>query len=304
MDISIVIPVLNRRALIRRTIESIRRSPLWPLPVIIVDNGSTDGTLELLKQYAQQLPQISVVEETERGAAAARNRGLEAVTTTWVYFFDSDDQFQDLPHEWGDNADLITFPTSQNVDGRISVRAYSAVTDPAIQILNGMLNTISMIFRTTWLRRIGGWNTGCRIWDDWELGTRALLAGPRHQWLTGKPYQCASVHADSITGSNFSSRYRQLLDTLTIVADECSVRDDMTGKRCMRALMLRTFILSGRLQYEGDRKASDACRKFIEEHFPKERSRLAGRCLEFYASCGGRGAWRIAVFILNKSKMK
>lgn len=304
MDLSIVIPVLNRRALIRRTIESIRRSPLWPLPVIVVDNGSTDGTLELLEQYSQELPQISVIGEPVRGAAAARNRGLEAVTTPWVYFFDSDDQFQDLPHEWDDNMDLISFPTCQDVDGKVSVRAYNAVSDPAVQILNGMLNTISMIFRTAWLRKIGGWNTGCTIWDDWELGIRALLASPRHQWLTGQPYQCASVHADSITGPNFSSRYRQLLATMAIVADECAAHDDNTGRRCQKALLLRTFILSGRLQYEGDRKASDACRKFIEEHFPGRNSRVSGRALEFYTSCGGRGAWRMALFILNKSKRK
>ena len=93
MDITIVIPVYNRRGLIKRTLESIRRSPVSGVPVIVVDNGSTDGTLELLNEYSAAYPSITIAQEPVRSAAAARNKGLSLVKTTWVYFFDSDDEF-------------------------------------------------------------------------------------------------------------------------------------------------------------------------------------------------------------------
>ena len=162
MDITIVIPVYNRKALLKHTLESIMRSPMAGVPVIVVDNGSTDGTRDMVSAFCQSHPNVTLATEPERSAAAARNKGLSMVTTAWVYFFDSDDEFEDIPHRWDETAQLIAFPTRQKVEGKVSVRAYKPVCDPAVQILSSMLNTISMIFRTSWLKEIGGWNTACR----------------------------------------------------------------------------------------------------------------------------------------------
>ena len=303
MDITIVIPVYNRRTLIKRTLESIRRSPVGDVPVIVVDNGSTDGTLELLQEYSAAHPQVSIAHEPVRGAATARNKGLSLVTTTWVYFFDSDDEFEDIPHSWNNDSDLIAFPTRQSIEGKTTVRAYCESSDPAVHILNGMLNTISMIFRTTWLTKAGGWNEKCRIWDDWELGARALMASPRMQWITSKPYHTAHIHADSITGPSFKSRYKLQLEAIDQVLNDTEQADTDARTKCLKALMLRTYIISGQLLYEGDRKASVECRQFIIDKFGKDLSgaRL-GRFLEFYTSYGLRGAWRIALRNIIKAK--
>ncbi len=303
MDLTIVIPVLNRRGLVRRTIESIRRSPIWPVSIIAVDNGSTDGTLEALEQYAGECSWISVLHEPSPGAAAARNRGLAAVTTTWVYFFDSDDLFEDLPHEWKTDVDMVAFPTRQKVNDRETVRAYRPVSDPAVHILNSMLNTISMIFRTSWLRGTGGWNPSCRIWDDWELGLRALLARPRLQWITARSYHCTSVSQDSITGPSLRSGIGRGLDCMKIALDECASAPVEMRSRCLEALKLRVLILSGKLLHEGDKDASRACRDFISGNsrlFGK--TGLKGKILEFYSSLGGRGAWKMALASLKKEK--
>lgn len=188
MDITIVIPVYNRKALLKHTLDSIMRSPCAGAPVIVVDNGSTDGTDKFLEAYCESHPTVTAASEPVRSAATARNKGLSLVRTTWVYFFDSDDEFEDIPHDWDSSAQLVAFPTRQKVESKVTIRAYKPVADPAVQILNGMLNTISMIFRTAWLKEIGGWNTACPVWDDWELGTRALIAEPRLQWITTKAY--------------------------------------------------------------------------------------------------------------------
>ncbi|MBO7114400.1 MAG: glycosyltransferase family 2 protein [Bacteroidaceae bacterium] len=304
MDLTIVIPSYNRKALLRHTLSSIKRSPVAGVPIVVVDNASTDGTAEFLESYCSQNPDIRSVFEPNRNAAAARNRGLSMVSTRWVYFFDSDDEFEDIPHEWDDKAQLIAFPTRQKVEGKVSVRAYKPVSDPAVQILNSMLNTISMIFRTSWLKGIGGWNTDCHIWDDWELGCRALMASPSMQWITGKAYHTIKVHPDSLTGPNFSSRYKPQLDTIRQVLDDIHNTDTPDAARCRKALMLRTYILSGKLLHEGERKGSALCRTFIDESFgARPDGWILGRILEQYTAMGGRGAWRLAIWKMKRKSV-
>lgn len=303
MDITIVIPVYNRKALLKHTLDSIMRSPCAGAPVIVVDNGSTDGTDKFLEAYCESHPTVTAASEPVRSAATARNKGLSLVRTTWVYFFDSDDEFEDIPHDWDSSAQLVAFPTRQKVESKVTIRAYKPVADPAVQILNGMLNTISMIFRTAWLKEIGGWSTACTVWDDWELGTRALIAEPRLQWITTKAYHTVKVHSDSLTGPSFKSRYKLQLEAIGQAATDTDRADTHTAVRCRKALMLRTFILSGKLLYEGDKKASAQCRDFITEQFGKRPEGIGfGRFLEQYSALGLRGAWELAVRYMTSKK--
>ena len=303
MDITIVIPVYNRKALLKHTLDSIMRSPCAGAPGIVVDNGSTDGTDKFLEAYCESHPTVTAASEPVRSAATARNKGLSLVRTTWVYFFDSDDEFEDIPHDWDSSAQLVAFPTRQKVESKFTIRAYKPVSDPAVQILNGMLNTISMIFRTAWLKEIGGWNTACPVWDDWELGTRALIAEPRLQWITTKAYHTVKVHSDSLTGPSFKSRYKLQLEAIGQAATDTDRADTHTAVRCRKALMLRTFILSGKLLYEGDKKASAQCRDFITEQFGKRPEGIGfGRFLEQYSALGLRGAWELAVRYMTSKK--
>ena len=303
MDITIVIPTYNRKALLKHTLGSILSSPMNGVPIIVIDNGSTDGTTDFLQDYTAQHPTVTYSVENHRGAASARNKGLSLVKTTWVYFFDSDDEFDDIPHNWDITADMIAFPTRQKVEDRISIRAYKPVDDPAIQILNGMLSTQSMIFRTSWLKEIGAWNISCSVWNDWELGIRALLAHPRLQWITDKAYHAINVHSDSLTGPSFRSRYKLQLEAIAQVLLCINNADTHNAARCRKALMLRTYILSGKLLYEGDKKASAQCRDFIKNNFDKKTSGTAfGLFLEQYTAMGGRGAWKIAVWHITRKR--
>ena len=303
MDITIVIPVYNRKALLKHTLDSIMRSPCAGIPVIVVDNGSTDGTDKFLETYSGAHPTVTVATEPVRSAAAARNKGLSLVSTTWVYFFDSDDEFEDIPNNWDKSVDLVVFPTRQKVESKVKVRAYRPVADPAIQILNGMLNTISMIFRTSWLKQIGGWNTACPVWDDWELGTRALLAKPRMQWITSKAYHTVKVHSDSLTGPSFKSRYKLQLEAIGQAIKDTEKADKHTAKRCQKALLLRIFILSGKLLHEGDKNGSFDCRDFIDYNLGVlPPGTIFGRFLEQYTAMGLRGAWKMAVWYMTRKK--
>jgi glycosyltransferase involved in cell wall biosynthesis len=86
---SVVIPTYNRAGFIIKTLNTILEQDFQDFEVIVVDDGSTDNTLELLKEINDHRLSIVSIKNSER--AAARNRGAEAATGTYVNFFDSDD---------------------------------------------------------------------------------------------------------------------------------------------------------------------------------------------------------------------
>jgi glycosyltransferase involved in cell wall biosynthesis len=86
--ISVVIPSFNNAPFIRHAIESALSQSLTPLEVIIVDDGSTDHTADVLRQFHDQ---IIVVTQQNSGPAVARNSGIAVARGEWVAFLDGDD---------------------------------------------------------------------------------------------------------------------------------------------------------------------------------------------------------------------
>src|ERR1700716_3420210 len=87
--VSVIIPCRNAAAWLADSIESCLGQTWSDLEVIVVDNGSTDGSLALARSY--QLQSIKVLECARRGASAARNAGLEQARGAFIQFLDADD---------------------------------------------------------------------------------------------------------------------------------------------------------------------------------------------------------------------
>ena len=86
--ISIIIPTLNRIKYLPRALDSALNQTYKASEIIVVDNGSSDGTLELLKE---KYPLIRLLEEKKVGVSAARNKGIISSNFDWVALLDSDD---------------------------------------------------------------------------------------------------------------------------------------------------------------------------------------------------------------------
>lgn len=95
MLLSIIIPCYNSGRFIRRSIEMLLRQGLSDCELILVNDGSTDDTLSLLREYERAYPDISVIDQENQGVSVARNKGLEAAKGEYVYFLDSDDTLTD-----------------------------------------------------------------------------------------------------------------------------------------------------------------------------------------------------------------
>lgn len=94
--VSVIIPVYNRLNLLPDCVRSLKWQSYQDLQIILIDDGSTDGTLELCKQYASEDSRFTVIAASHGGVSAARNLGLEAATGEFVLFVDSDDMIH--PH--------------------------------------------------------------------------------------------------------------------------------------------------------------------------------------------------------------
>jgi glycosyltransferase involved in cell wall biosynthesis len=91
MKVSVVVPLYNKAAYIRRTLDSILAQTHSDFEIIVVDDGSTDDGPQVVRQYSD--PRIRLVSQENRGLAAARNRGVAESQTEWVAFLDADDEW-------------------------------------------------------------------------------------------------------------------------------------------------------------------------------------------------------------------
>lgn len=90
--VSVIIPLYNAKNYINRGLEELAKQTFRDFEIILVDDGSTDGTAELCDAEAMNNPQICVLHKANGGAGSARNAGLEIAQGEYVYFFDIDDQ--------------------------------------------------------------------------------------------------------------------------------------------------------------------------------------------------------------------
>ena len=87
--VSVVIPAFNAARVIARAVHSVLEQDWQPIEVIVVDDGSTDGTVEAVE--ALGAPELRVIRQANTGAAAARNRGIRESRGAFVAFLDADD---------------------------------------------------------------------------------------------------------------------------------------------------------------------------------------------------------------------
>lgn len=97
MKLTVIIPVYNGREQIRRCLESLERQSFQDFRVLIVDDGSTDGTDQVIREYAAEHLQnrIELIRQENQGAAPARNEGISRTETLYLTFMDQDDYAED-----------------------------------------------------------------------------------------------------------------------------------------------------------------------------------------------------------------
>lgn len=91
IKVSVIVPIYNARDFLRPALDSVISQTLKEIEIICVDDGSTDSSLEILKEYQEKDDRIRIVTETNAGPALARNNGMRRSRGEYIAFLDADD---------------------------------------------------------------------------------------------------------------------------------------------------------------------------------------------------------------------
>lgn len=108
--LSVIIPVYNSSSTLRRCIDSVLSQNVSDMEIILVDDGSVDGSSDLCDSLASDTPFIRVIHRPNGGLSEARNTGIEAAQGTWITFIDSDDAL--APDTLNGNLDIAVSDSS------------------------------------------------------------------------------------------------------------------------------------------------------------------------------------------------
>ena len=179
--VTICIPCFNAERWIAEAVRS-ALGQTWPdIEVIVVDDGSTDGSLEALREFGAA---IRVLRGEHRGGNAARNLAWRSGTGEWFQFLDADDYL--LPEkiarqfEEAGPGDVIFSPVWEEKDGQRTVSKIDAAQDiHALWLSWQFPQTGGCLWSKSALERIGGWNEAVPCCQDPELYLRGVQAGLR-----------------------------------------------------------------------------------------------------------------------------
>ncbi len=194
--VSVIVPARDAEATIEDQLAALARQDYagaWEL--VVVDNGSRDGTASVVRSWAEQLPRLHLVSVARGGGAAvARNVGVAASHGDFLAFCDADDVVSD---HWltalvtaGRESDMVSGTLDLGALNDDLVRAWRVQgiaadhLPPGLRFLPSPYGGNCAIWRST-LAHVGGWNADYRVLEDTELGWRVQLASYRLSFAPG-----------------------------------------------------------------------------------------------------------------------
>ena len=136
--ISVIVPIYNREKTLDVCIKGILASKYKNIELILVDDGSKDGSLEVCKKYAQADSRVVVVAQPNKGVSAARNTGIRHSNGEWISFIDSDDTVLSTYYE-----NLVLNGDLENVDMTLVDRCMGILNDGVAEQLYKQDSTIT-----------------------------------------------------------------------------------------------------------------------------------------------------------------
>ena len=180
MKISVVIPTFNRISLVARAIDSVLKQSLNPYEIIVVDDGSDDGTSEMIQNKYKS---IKLIQQQNNGVSAARNKGIKHAKGDWIGLLDSDDEWTEKKLE--NQADrLIKTPeydfchtneiwirNGVRVNQRKKHEKYGGyIFDKCLDICR--ISPSSVLFRKNILDHVGWFDDQLPVCEDYDLWLR------------------------------------------------------------------------------------------------------------------------------------
>jgi glycosyltransferase involved in cell wall biosynthesis len=241
MRLSAVVPLFNKEATIARCLGAIFAQSRVPDEVIVVDDGSTDGSAAIVRGFAR--PGLTLLRQPNAGVSAARNRGIAAASGDLVLLCDADDEW--LPdhaatllaaHRAAPGHDLYTTLHAVRAGGaEVAPRHVAGADYLAAQLRGrGMIHSSSVAIRRAGWARFAGFPVGVRSGEDHAVWRAIDRAGPirfvdRCTVIVHKaPAAAAAGRGDAIPAAY----------------DDAALLADPRGRRYLRRHMRRRLLVA------------------------------------------------------------
>ena len=268
--LSFIIPAYNAAPYLKECLDSIERLDMQGrgYEVIVVDDGSTDGTAEFLRGYGMGRSEMVVVSQANRGLSAARNAGIRMAKGKYICFVDADDRlamaqipFQKLEQEDTDivgvNLLQIDFHGHRSLYRRY-VPVYNRMYAPARSFMCGRNLSpcvVGYFWRTAFLRESGLSFVEGMYHEDEDFTPRAFLLARTFMALKVDWYERVLRPESITTTTNKERQQRKLLDMVAALRHlESLAQTDVEVRAC--------------LQYKLDYLAVDTLRILLRQHHP------------------------------------
>lgn len=238
--VSVIVPVYNRAHLVSETIESILAQTWDPLEIILINDGSTDESLAILRDYERRFPEkIRVCDQPNQGQIVARNNGIKASKGDYIAFLDSDDLWVEDKLErqmplFEEGVGLVYSGTEiMDEEGR-TIRQ-----EPADKTMSGdiyapllvknRMTGGTVVVSAQALNRVGVFSTDFKAAENWDLWLR--ICKEYSARVVPSPLTRYRLH-----DSNMSGDAQLMLGAkLQIMEKHCDLQSDNTAiARCSR----------------------------------------------------------------------
>jgi len=206
--VSVIIPTYNRADLLPAAIESVFGQTFSDWELIVIDDGSTDNTAEIIRPLLLET-RLRYVPEPNRGRSTARNDGARLALGQWLVFLDSDDCFlpNTLTAHWA--------AVSEQPDVAMTIGGYEFMggqgqrlgerrpwEKSSLALPNWVFNCLSMpgavMIQLDWFERVHGFDESLHMSEDWDLFLRLAQAGGTMCWTPTMVCQYRQHQGNSI----------------------------------------------------------------------------------------------------------
>ena len=277
---SVIMPVYNHAAYVGEAVGSVRGQSLADWELIIVDDGSTDGSAEVAAEAAGGDERISLLRQANAGPAGARNAGVARARGEWLAFLDSDDVW--YPDALAGYAQAIAAHPDERffhgyrhrlgADGTVTELAgqfQDAPTGPAELFDRMFLSHLCVCYRRELLDAVGGYDESLRSCEDYEL---YLRIGLRTRFVPlGRATGLRRRHGTNISRQTGHSRYLEAEVLRRFVARQGG--SEAVGPEQVRRRLARLYYAAGRQYFKARCFAKSA--RALSESLRRRRSAKA-----------------------------
>ena len=215
---SVLVSFFNAEETVGEAIESVQAQTCADWELIAIDDGSTDGSSEVVARYAAADPRIRLIRRTNGGCPAARNTGIDAAQGRYCALLDADDIWlpgklqRQLPYlvdrtvVYSDGfveEDGQRYPYSRRIDLPNGVYPSGDVFDSLLE--GNFVPSLTVVLATDLLRESGGFDESLLISFDWDLWLRLALAGVPFTFVP-EPLAVYRIRAGSLSSDQLALR--------------------------------------------------------------------------------------------------